>query len=90
MPDIFQPVDLKAAAERLTAVADKLAQAGVEARYEIADTGLAMIAQGGDQKGQPSEVVPMAHIFNHRKDELGAAADRLITKVKAGYAQVAA
>ena len=90
MPDIFQPVDLRSAAERLSGVADKLAQAGVEVRYDVADTGIAMIAQGGGQAAQPSEVVPMAQIFNHRKDELTAAADRLIAKVKAGYAQVAA
>lgn len=90
MPAIFRPIDLKAAAERLTGVADKLAQAGVEVRCEIADTGLAMIAQGGSHQAQPSEVVPMAQIFNHQKDELAAAADRLIAKVGAGYAQVAA
>ena len=87
--DVFQPVDPKAAADRLTGVADKLAQAGVDVRFDVADMGLAMIARGGDQKGQPSEVVPMAQIFNHRKDELDAAADRLIAKVKAGYAQTA-
>ena len=88
--DIFRPVDLKTAAERLSGTADKLAQAGVEVRCEIADTGLALIAQGGDHRGQPSEVVPMAQIFNHQKDELAAAADRLIAKVKAGHVQVAA
>ena len=90
MPAIFQPIDLKAVAERLAGVADKLAEAGVEVRCEIADTGLAMIAAGGDQAGQPSEVVPLAQIFNHRKNELDAAAGRLIAKVKAGYAQVTA
>ena len=88
MPDIFQPVDLKAAAARLSAVADKLSEAGLQVRCDVADTGLAMIAQGGAQKARPSEVVPMAQIFNHRKDELAAAADRLIAKVKAGDAQL--
>lgn len=90
MPDIFQPVDLKAAAERLSGAADKLAQAGVQVRCDIADTGLALIAQGGSVPAEPAEVVPMAQIFNHRKDELAAAADRLIAKVRAGNAQVAA
>ena len=90
MPDIFQPVDLKAAADRLSGAADKLAQAGLQVRCDIADTGLALIAQGGDHQAQPSEVVPMAQIFNHRKDELAAAADRLIAKVKAASPQVVA
>ena len=90
MPAIFRPIDLHAAADRLNGVADKLAAAGVTVRCEIADTGLAMIAQGGDQQAQPSEVVPLAQIFNHEKDQLAAAADRLIGKVKAGYAQVVA
>ena len=87
---IFRTIDLKTSAERLSGVADKLAEAGVEVRCEIADTGLALIAQGGDHQAQPSEVVPLAQIFNHEKDQLAAAADRLIAKVKAGYAQVAA
>ena len=90
MAAIFRPVDLHAAAERLSGAADKLAQAGVEVRCEVADTGLALIAQGGDHRAQPSEVVPMAQIFNHAKDELAAAADRLIAKVKARAPQVAA
>jgi hypothetical protein len=87
MPDIFQPVDLKSAAERLTGAADKLAHAGVAVRCRVTDMGLAMIAEEGQVAGVPSETVPMAHIFNHRKDELAAAADRLIAKVKAGAPQ---
>ena len=86
MPDVFQPVDLKTAAERLNAAADKLAGAGLQVRCDVADTGLAMVALGGPTPSQPSEVVPMAQIFNHRKDELAAAADRLIAKVKTGGA----
>ncbi len=89
MPDIFQPVDLKTAAERLSGAAAKLEQAGLQVRYDVADMGLAMVAQGGDSAGLPAEVVPMAQIFNHQKDELAAAADRLIAKVEAGNAQVA-
>ena len=90
MTPVFRTIDLKVAADRLNAAADKLAQAGVEVRCEIADTGLALIAQGGSHQAQPSEVVPLAQIFNHEKDQLAAAADRLVAKVKAGYAQVAA
>ena len=91
MPDLFRPADLKTAAERLTAAADKLAAAGVEVKCDIADTGLALIAQGADgPAGAPAEVVPMAQIFIHAKDELDAAVDRLIGKVQAGRTQVAA
>ncbi len=89
MTDVFQPVDLHAAAARLSGAADKLAQAGVTVRCDVADMGLALFAEGGAVPAQPCEVVPMAQIFSHRKDELAAAADRLIAKVKAGHAQVA-
>ncbi len=91
MPATFRPADLKTAAERLGAAADKLAAAGVEVRCDVADTGLALIAQGaGGLAAEPSEVVPMAQIFIHEKDELDAAVDRLIHKVQAGRPQVAA
>ena len=91
MPDLFRPADLKSAAERLNAVADKLAAAGLEVHCEVADVGLALIARGeGGIAGAPAEVVPIAHIFIHAKDELDAAADRLIRKVQAGRSQVAA
>ena len=91
MSDVFRPADLKTAAARLSAAADKLSAAGVEVRCEIADTGLALIARGDRRiAGAPSEVVPLAHIFIHAKDELDAAADRLIAKIQAGRAQIAA
>ena len=81
---MFRPADLKTAAERLQGAADKLAAAGVEVSCDIADTGLALVARTGEPTtAQPSEVVPMAHIFIHEKDELDAAADRLIRKVQA-------
>ena len=88
---MFRPIDLKTAADRLTACADKLAAAGVEVDFDIADTGLAMIARAAaPTKAAPAEVVPMAQIFIHAKDELDAAADRLIAKVEAGRNQIAA
>lgn len=91
MPDIFRPADLKTAAERLNAAADKLAAAGVDVHCDIADMGLALVAVGdGRTSAEPSEVVPLAHVFIHAKDELDAAADRLIAKVQAGRNQAAA
>ena len=91
MPATFRPADLKTAAERLTAAADKLAAAGVDVTCDVADTGLSLIAQGaGPTAAEPSEVVPMAQIFIHERDELDAAVDRLIRKVQAGRNQIAA
>ena len=88
---MFIPADLKTAAQRLTAAADKLSAAGVEVECDIADTGLALVAKGdGRTAGAPSEVVPMAQLFIHEKDQLDAAVDRLIAKVEAGRNQIAA
>lgn len=88
---MFRPADLRTAAERLNACAEKLAAAGVEVECDIADMGLTLVAKdAGGVPGAPAEVVPMAHIFIHEKDELDAAADRLIRKVEAGRNQLAA